>query len=735
MNYEKNFWEKYEFLHERFKKQINHISNLFEILKKFQNNCFEFNKNLTYILSKNYVFFEEQNSTQNEALKMFINNLKFFSEEIFKLGNFFKSNLIENLLFDNYMKEEKEKFNEIKKIYKNYNEMKILVEKNKKIFENSSKNAENNIISTLKLKHSDVMGKNENLKKVENQMKEICETSKNHESKYIQSIYDANKIKNNYVNLQIKYLNFFENFDKNLGNKINNILTEYIKYIKKLSNNFLSINNSLEDNFSKFSLEKDMNNFINQNKCEYKCIEDIIFTQFQNSYDMKSNFNNQEINYQYIVTLKKYFSGVFPNFDLEEEKSKFELRKISAKVFKIGPNIFFTDEEKQILINFIKEEKFRKIFLIELSKQRTKGRYSRSKKLIQDLNDILTVILEDSEKEKDYESGINCIILSLTFYYEDKNKEKVYLFEYIKDNKWLGSIEFWKSAIQSAITKEIEKNKQINKNFEKNKSGIMNIVFGQLIPYTSNMKDFNIEKGKIIEIIDEYVETYNLTEEFSKIIYDNISNEEELKQLREKGICGFKDKNYLEKRKNEEKEKKKKKDMKKSSEENKDDKKINENDVKNESLLNKENKKDDEKKDEKKEEEKNNENIEIKNENKKEEEIKNDNQKNEENKNENENKKEEEIKNNNQKDKEIKNENQKEEEIKSENQKEEEINKNDNQKEEIKSENKNDNQKEEIKNETQKEEEIKNDNQKEDEKNESNKKNEIQNEEENKNEN
>ena len=54
-----------------------------------------------------------------------------------------------------------------------------------------------------------------------------------------------------------------------------------------------------------------MNNFINQNKCEYKCIEDIIFTPFQNSYDMKSNFNNQEINYQYIVTLKKIFFRSF----------------------------------------------------------------------------------------------------------------------------------------------------------------------------------------------------------------------------------------------------------------------------------------------------------------------------------------------------------------------------------------------------------------------------------------
>ena len=190
--YEKNFWEKYEFLHERFKKQINHISNLNEIFKKFQNNCFEFNKNLSNILSKNYVLFEEQNSCQNDALKMIINNLKLFSEEIFKFGNFVKSNLIENFLFDNYIKEEKEKFNEIKKILKNYNEFKNLVEKNKKIFENSTKNAENIIISTIKMKVSDLLGKNENLKKMENQMKEMCENTKNHENKYIQSVNDAN---------------------------------------------------------------------------------------------------------------------------------------------------------------------------------------------------------------------------------------------------------------------------------------------------------------------------------------------------------------------------------------------------------------------------------------------------------------------------------------------------------------------------------------------------------------
>ena len=716
MNYEKNFWEKYDFLHERFKKQISHSSNLVEILKKFQSNCFEFNKNLSNILSKNYVLFEEQNSCQNNALKIFINDLKLFSEEIFNFGNFIKSNLIENLLFDNFIKEEKEKFNEIKKIHKNYNDCKNLVEKNKKIFDNSTKNTENIIISTIKLKVSDLLGKNENLKKMENQMKEICENTKNHENKYIQSINEANKMKNNYINSQIKYLNFFEIFDNNLGKRINNIITEYIKFIKQLINNLIKNNNSIEENTSKFSLEKDMIDFINQNKCEYKPIEDIIFSPFQNSYDMKTNFNNFEINYQYIVILKKYFNGVFPDFNLEEEKSKFELRKISAKVFKIGPNIFFTDEEKQQLINFIKEEKYRKIFLIELSKQRTKGRYSRSKKLLLDLKDILNVILEDSEKEKDYESARNCIILSLTFYYENKNKEKIYLFEYIKENKWLVSIDFWKNAIQNSINNEIEKNKKNNPKFEKIKTNVWNIIFGQLISFVTNMKDLNIDKSHIIEVIDEFIEKYNVSENLNKLIYDSVCNEEELKQLRDKGISGFKDKNYLENIKNENIQKENiktnnidenKNENKKINEEINDEIKNKEDHVKDENIINKENKKDNEKKDEninKKEEEKNNENENVKNENKKEEENKDDNQKVEENKND---KKEEENKDDNQKVE----ENKKEEENKDDNQKEEEINNNNKQKEDKNNEIYN-------KNEVKNEEENNNKEQKEEEKNE-----------------
>ena len=78
--------------------------------------------------------------------------------------------------------------------------------------------------------------------------------------------------------------------------------------------------------------------------------------------------------------------------------------------------------------------------MIILSKQRTKG-FERNEKLINDLIEIFSYILELAEKEKDYDSTINCIILSQTFYCEVVNKEtnkkeKKYLVEGIKNNKW-----------------------------------------------------------------------------------------------------------------------------------------------------------------------------------------------------------------------------------------------------------------------------------------------------------
>ena len=149
---------------------------------------------------------------------------------------------------------------------------------------------------------------------------------------------------------------------------------------------------------------------------------------------------------------------------------------------------------------------------------------------MQDLKDIVNQILEISEPEKDYESAKNCIILSQTFYIEDKEKKKHYLFESIINNKWLTSTEFWYGVIEKMIQIEFEKNESSNKEInaheteEEKRRRISNIAFSQVLPYTNNMLDFKIDKSIILEVINSFVEKYKIEKEMADAIINNVKD-------------------------------------------------------------------------------------------------------------------------------------------------------------------------------------------------------------------
>ena len=160
--------------------------------------------------------------------------------------------------------------------------------------------------------------------------------------------------------------------------------------------------------------------------------------------------------------------------------------------------------------------------------QKTTGKFARSARLMQDLKDIVTQILEISEIENDYESAKNCIILSQTFYIDDKDHNKIYLFESIIDNKWLTSTEFWYGVIECMIDQEFQKNESSNKEInaketeEEKAKRISNIAFSQVLPYTNNMLDFKMDKNVILEVINSFVEKYKIESDFAEAIINNV---------------------------------------------------------------------------------------------------------------------------------------------------------------------------------------------------------------------
>ena len=242
------------------------------------------------------------------------------------------------------------------------------------------------------------------------------------------------------------------------------------------------------------------------NKGTVKPDEEIIFYPYDPITKITETKESEEFKYNVMREMKLNFNGIFPDFNQEFEDKKSELRKMTVNFFKT--NVKFNEQEK--LLEYLKEKQFRDYFLINLSKQRTQGRYARKEEIINNLKEVLTLILDIAEKEKDFEAGKNCIILSQTYYIEDKNdkNKKVYLMESIENNQWLKSIDFWNGIIDLMTKKEIEKNKKINKNTENNekeqKKIMSNAGFSQLLSYANNMVEFNIDKETIKRVIDKF---------------------------------------------------------------------------------------------------------------------------------------------------------------------------------------------------------------------------------------
>ena len=334
----------------------------------------------------------------------------------------------------------------------------------------------------------------------------------------------ANKCRLEAIDKERNLLQMYQNFDQEMGDGIKNLICFFIATVKKMLSSILLDLESLGDKWQSINLGKDMKTFIDANASNLFPDEEIKFNAYVPSVSIDNPPNNQiEIPFEVISELKSNLKDVAPDFDLALEEKKSKIRKLSLKVFTSNNDFVFSPEEKSQLLDYCKDKTSRKIFLSTLNKQRTSGRYARSARLMKDLTDIVNTILAISEPEKDYDSAKSCIILSQTFYIEEKGSKK-YLFEAIMNNKWMKSKEFWDEVIERMIQKEFERNKM--KNFTSTdvdtKKRISNIAFSQVLPYSNNMLDFKMDKKEILEVVEAFSKKYSIEKDLFDAIVNNV---------------------------------------------------------------------------------------------------------------------------------------------------------------------------------------------------------------------
>ena len=242
----------------------------------------------------------------------------------------------------------------------------------------------------------------------------------------------------------------------------------------------------------------------------------------------------QEMDYlqeeEIFMTIKKMMENFellnSNNYDLIVEGEKLRCKYLTLKILSFAPiNKLYsdkippiTDEEVNELEKMIDKKINRVIFIQKLSQFRTRGIFEIPEREYNVLSILFNKIVKIIENNIDYDSAINIIILSQT-YYRIKEGEKEYLQKQIVNNELFKSPKFWEMYANYSVTKEIS-NCVIGEHDEDSviEANYSNTVFAQLIPITDNMIDFGLDINIVESIILPFMKRYKFTPELKESI-------------------------------------------------------------------------------------------------------------------------------------------------------------------------------------------------------------------------
>lgn len=336
--------------------------------------------------------------------------------------------------------------------------------------------------------------KNQKIKESEyeqkNKLQNICKEEK---EKYISKISEINKLIQNFnekqkfifnINKDIKVL-CYKNYINILFSffQLTNDTREIIEEKKQTKSRIIQITNEKED------LEKS----------EYKIKDKICFIQYESKFGLTYENSNNDKYLMMFQEMEKLLGDSYKD-KMKEYLIKKELNHKLKEILDLDDKISEKDEE--YLESILKTDFGKSSFIICLTQLRTCGKLEKSNLFIEYMSKIINKLLEYEKENKEFIYLKSCLILSQTFYYLDKDNQKIYISNYLKNNRWITSPNFWRGFIDYILKKELNKDDLQISNYFK-------VLIAQLITYINNMIEFNIDKRIIIKIVDEFLKQYN----------------------------------------------------------------------------------------------------------------------------------------------------------------------------------------------------------------------------------
>ena len=552
--FEEKLWGQYDLLHKRLLKKIECYENYFkkfetiknafsDIMRILKTTDFKLGNSSNFLINIPRVSLTEKEFEKlSRDVPSTINSIKCSLEDQIEESSRTIQNVL--LIFSNFikqMKDEKKEYDDFQRYlntYNNmYNEEKKILDKNMKLYHQKGQLAEK---SVLDYKNLELNSKSPSdtflVEKSQNKAKEFVNEYIKPFIIYKESVNKANDLRNEFIKKQNNLLDIY--YD--LEDKTDILNSDIIQIFIQSSKNQMDLSKENMDDFEemKTNINKGQNieELINEFGKNKKINDEIKLIYFSSeiNFDICDNSKTFNAFLETILYIRNVNKDEYPNFNEKAEREKNDMREIITRLFEKH-----TEEDESKLIDYINNSEKHNTFFVILSKFRNSNNPNNNIKLIDTLGKVLNIILNIAYMNLNYEVAKNCIIFSKTFFYNSEDNIRHFLFEKIRDHEWLTKKEFWSNFILININQELSKflsfykdialsdiEKVNEKITDKIKNKLSDLLFSQILPYVSDMSEFNINNTLISEIIVEFCSKYRyLNEEKIKSILNIVFKE------------------------------------------------------------------------------------------------------------------------------------------------------------------------------------------------------------------
>ena len=543
MNYTVELWNNYnkaqKTLHFHL-KGLKEVINLYSDHYNCQNNYALLLKK-TYLsrnqitvfesLYKGFTSFKSDMSNQYKYLSEFLLGLK--DEIITPLSSLYKTSL-SKLNYNIY------EMNSIEKAYRTSVEN---LEISKKNFHSFAKSAEDSKIMAELYKERNDKNLSTLIKEEETKMLDNLKKSKDNEKLYVELIDKTNDLQDEYIEIKKRNLNEIQDLEEEIAENIKDSFRKFIVFqVAYLRNMEYDIKNKSLI-FENINVKKDINKFINNNKTQISQLYKYEYVPYISEFENKI-VKDKNIPYIYSEKVKSgvklFMSNVFSkekpneiNPNSKYYKNEIILNEIKGIVNKIFKGDTFSKEEIEKINKLILLKKTRRKLLQEINNYCLNNINSAllNEKSFGIISNLLNESLRILQIEKDYESEKLILNFATSFYQISgtNQKKKQFIQNNLLNNKLFTKYEFWKELVKYNIIEEMYNQKKYNlfsdkkEDEEKNKTRIKEIVISKINLHINYMIDFKCKCSFMKQILQEFKEYYDLSDEDIKKISDKIN--------------------------------------------------------------------------------------------------------------------------------------------------------------------------------------------------------------------